>query len=74
MGGFIHFESKDRQGLETHIAIPQVVVDDSPAVSLDNPEKLCIACYFRPERFSCDEVRGYYDKLIYHLVDGLGIE
>ena len=74
MGGFIHFESKDRQGLEAHIAIPQVVVDDSPAVSLDNPEKLCIACYFRPERFSCDEVRGYYDKLIYHLVDGLGIE
>ena len=74
MGGFIHFESKDMQGLEAHIAIPQVVVDDSPAVSLDNPEKLCIACYFRPERFSCDEVRGYYDKLIYHLVDGLGIE
>ena len=74
MGGFIHFESKDRQGLEAHIAIPQVVVDDSPAVSLDNLEKLCIACYFRPERFSCDEVRGYYDKLIYHLVDGLGIE
>ena len=74
MGGFIHFASKDRKGLEAHIAIPQVVVDDSPAVSLDNPEKLCIACYFRPERFSCDEVRGYYDKLIYHLVDGLGIE
>ncbi len=74
MGGFIHFESKDRQGLEAHIAIPQVVVDDRPAVSLVNPEKLCIACYFRPERFSCDEVRGYYDKLIYHLVDGLGIE
>ena len=24
--------------------------------------------------FFVDEVRGYYDKLIYHLVDGLGIE
>ena len=37
-------------------------------------EKLCIACYFRPEKYSCDEVREFYDGLILNLVEGLGIE
>ncbi|MCI8596924.1 MAG: response regulator [Lachnospiraceae bacterium] len=74
MGGFIHFESKGQQGLEAHITIPQGVADDTPAIYLTNPEELCIACYFRPEKYSCDEVRGYYDKLILHLVEGLGLE
>ena len=34
---------------------------------------MCVACYFRPERYSCDEVRGYYDRLILNLLSGLGI-
>lgn len=74
MGGFIHFESDGQQGLHAHIAIPQGVADDSPAIVLSNADELCIACYFRPEKYSCDEVRRYYDKLILSLVDGLGIE
>lgn len=74
MGGFIHFESKEQQGLRAHIAIPQGVADDSPSIVLSNPERLCIACYFRPEKYSCDEVRRYYDKLILHMVERLGIE
>ena len=32
-----------------------------------------MSIYFRPERYSCDEVRGYYDGLIWNLVEGLGI-
>ncbi|MDE7004479.1 MAG: response regulator [Oscillospiraceae bacterium] len=74
MGGFIHFESKGRDGLHAHIAIPQGLVDKRPCIMLNEPEKLCIACYFRPERYSCDEVREYYDGLIYNLVEGLGIK
>ena len=64
MGGFIHFESKGREGLHAHIAIPQGLVDKRPCIMLNEPERLCIACYFRPERYSCDEVREYYDGLI----------
>lgn len=30
MGGFIYFESKEQQGLQAHIAIPQGVADDTP--------------------------------------------
>ncbi len=74
MGGFIHFNSEERQGLSAHIVIPQGVVDERPCIVLNHPEQLCIACYFRPERYVCDEVRGYYDGLIYNLIHGLGIQ
>ncbi len=74
MGGFVHFESKGMDGLHAHIVIPQGVADDTPCIMLPNADELCIACYFRPEKYSCDEVRSYYDKLIASLVEGLGIE
>jgi len=73
MGGFIHFESKGQQGLHARIVIPQGVVDDRPCIVLDHASQACVACYFRPERYSCDEVRGYYDGLIQNLLEGLGI-
>ncbi len=75
MGGFIHFDSKENQrGLQARITIPQSVADNAPAMVLSDPEQLCVACYFRPERFACDEVSNYYDKLIVHLAQGLGLE
>lgn len=74
MGGFVHFESKEQQGLQVHIAIPQGVENDTPCISVSDTSKLCIACFFKPERYSRDEVRKYYDDMILHLVEGLGIE
>ena len=74
MGGFIHFDCKDQEGLSAHIVIPQGVADEQPCIVLNHPEQLCIACYFRPERYSCDEVREYYDGLILNLVEGLGVQ
>ena len=73
MGGFIHFESTERQGLHAHIVIPQGVTDSRPCITLNQPDQLCIACYFKPEKYSCDEVREYYDGLISSLVAGLGV-
>ncbi len=74
MGGFIHFESMEQQGLHIHMAIPQGVEDDTPSVAVPNASKMCIACFFRPEKYSRDEVREYYDNMILHLVEGLGVE
>lgn len=74
MGGFVHFDSGVQEGLQAHITIPQGVVDDTPAMVVSHPEQLCIACYFRPEKFSSDEVRRYYDRMILHMVEGLGLE
>lgn len=73
MGAFIHFDGNGQQGLHAHIVIPQGVADRRPCIVLNHPDQLCIACYFKPEKYSCDEVRGYYDGLILNLVEGLGI-
>lgn len=45
-----------------------------PAIVITHPEHLCITCYFRPEKYSSDEVRRYYDNMILHMVEGLNIE
>ncbi len=74
MGGFVHFESMAQQGLQVHITIPQGVENETPCIQIPDSQKLCIACFFKPERYSRDEVRRYYDRMIFHLVDGLGVE
>ena len=73
MGGFVHFDSQKQQGLHAHIVIPQGVADDRPCIVLNHADQFCIVCYFKPEKYSCDEVREYYDGLILNLVQGLGI-
>ena len=74
MGGFLHFESGTQGGLQVHIAIPQGVADETPSMELTNADEILIACYFRPEKYSCDGVRRYYDRLILHLMEGLDIK
>lgn len=74
MGGFVHFESVEQQGLHVHISIPQGVEDETPCIQVPNASHVCVACFFKPERYSRDEVRRYYDRMILHLVEGLGIE
>ena len=73
MGGFIHFDSGGQQGLLAHMVIPQGVADERPCIVLNHGDEICIGCYFKPEKYSCDEVRGYYDGLIQNLVKGLGV-
>ncbi len=74
MDGFIYFDSGQQQGMQVHITIPQGVEDETPALVVSHPKHICIACYFRPERYSSDEVRRYYDNMIWHMMDGLGVE
>ncbi len=74
MGGFIHFSSSEQQGLQVHITIPQGVEKDTPAMIVTDPKQLCIACYFRPEKYNSDEVKRYYDKMIYHMMEGLNLD
>lgn len=73
MGGFIHFDSNGKRGLHAHIVIPQGVADDRPCITLNRPEEPCVGCYFKPDRYAFDEVRGYYDGLILSLIKGLGV-
>ena len=74
MGGFIHFESGEQRGLQAHITIPQGVEDSRQSIEVSHPERFCIACYFQPEKYNCDEIRKYYDRMILHMIDGLKLE
>lgn len=74
MGGFVHFDSGGEHGLEAHIIIPQGVGSDRPGIEVSDVDKICIACYFKPEKYICDDIRIYYDNMILHMVEGLGIE
>jgi signal transduction histidine kinase/DNA-binding response OmpR family regulator/HPt (histidine-containing phosphotransfer) domain-containing protein len=74
MGGFIHFDSKEQEGLHAQITIPQGVADETPAMIISRPDKLCIACYFRPDKYVSDDVRIYYDNMILHMMKGLHVE
>lgn len=74
MGGFLHCESTENEGTQVHISIPQRVSDDSPSMSLVHPETICAACYLIPDKYGCDKVREYYNRMIRHMAAGLGIE
>ena len=74
MGGFIHFSSKTKEGLHAHIVIPQKVVDRRPCIALNHADQLCIGCLFKPDKYTSDEVKGYYDGLILSLMQGLGVK
>lgn len=64
MGGFIRVESEVGKGTEINISIPQKVSDASPSMSISNEKSLCVAYYFRTEKFSVPMVREYYERMI----------
>ncbi|MBD5445514.1 MAG: response regulator [Lachnospiraceae bacterium] len=74
MGGFMYIESKEELGTQIHISVPQKVVDNSPSMTVNDPEKLCIACYFKADKYERKEVREYYDVMIYRMAMRLGVE
>lgn len=74
MGGFMYIESKEEQGTQVHISVPQKVADETPSMSVENPEELCIVCYFKADKYARKEVREYYDNMIYRMAMSLGIE
>lgn len=71
MEGFIQIESTPGTGTVVSVSIPQKVMDGEPGMVLRNREKLCLACYLRPETCESPEVRSYYNETISHMVQGL---
>ncbi len=64
MGGFIQVESEIGKGTEINISIPQKVSDPSPSMSISNERSLCVAYYFRTDKFGNPMVREYYERMI----------
>ncbi|MDE5823140.1 MAG: response regulator [Lachnospiraceae bacterium] len=74
MGGFMYYSSKENQGTQIHISIPQGVADDTPGMSVNNPRQFCIVCYLRHERYSSSEVLQFYDNVVLHMAEQFGLE
>lgn len=74
MGGAIMVKSKPGRGTTVQIAVPQKVVDESPMVSIQNPEKLNVATYIDMEQFSLVEIRDEYSRMMQHMVEQLKIK
>ena len=73
MNGFMQIESTVESGTTVSVSIPQKVTDATPGIVLKNPEKLCMGFYLLPEKYATLEVRDYYNMLISHVVQGLGL-
>lgn len=74
MGGFLYCKSKELKGTQVHISIPQQVADASPSMAVSASAHFCVACYFKPDKYSREEIREYYNRMIRHIAAGLDIE
>lgn len=73
MGGFMHIDAARGGGTVVQVCVPQKVGDTRPCMSVGNVEKLCVACYLRPEKYRVGAVREYYSRMIEHLASSLHI-
>jgi signal transduction histidine kinase/CheY-like chemotaxis protein len=74
MGGFISIESKIEDGTHVHVTIPQNVKNKQNSITLKGHRTYRIACYFNRDKYARPEIAGYYDRMIAHIQDGLGLE
>ena len=73
MEGFMQIRSEEGCGTVVSVSIPQKVVDQKPMVALKNRERLCLACFLKPEKYETPEVRDYYNEMITHMVEGMDV-
>lgn len=72
--GFMYIQSREGQGTQVHISIPQRVADERPGMQVKNPEELCIACYLKADKYDHKGIGNYYNRMIRNMMVGLGIE
>ena len=73
MGGFISVKSVLGKGSEVQITVPQKVIDETPIVSLKEPEKVRVICLLGLDDYDYAVIRNGYEQLIMHVVNQLGI-
>jgi len=74
MKGFITIDSVRGEGTTVSISIPQKVAIAENCVTMDSSRgQLCIAGFFRFEKYDTPRVREFYSALISNTARGLGI-
>lgn len=72
MEGFMQIKSEGG-GTVVTVSIPQKIKDNKPMITLENRERLCLACFLKPEKYEISEVRDYYNETIAHMVESLDV-
>lgn len=73
MGGFITVKSEFGKGSEIKFVIPQQVVDETPIVSVRDPERINAVVYIDMEQFDRIEIRDEYTFITRHMIEQLGV-
>lgn len=73
MEGFLQIKSEEGRGTAVSVSIPQKIADKKPMVTLKNRERLCLACFLKPEKYEKPEVRDYYNETITHMIEGMDV-
>jgi len=73
MEGFIQVESNTGTGTTVSVSIPQKVLDASSCMEVENRSDLCLGCFLKTDKYEIPEVRGYYNEMISHMVQGLNM-
>ena len=74
LDGFITMDSKEGEGTEVHICIPQVVVVSTPCMSVSvSRSKKVIGTFLKFERFPHPDVREYYSAMMKNVISGLNV-
>lgn len=71
MGGFITVESEPDNGTTVRVSIPQLVVDSSECMSINNIDELCVGAYLHFDKYSNPDVREYYNNMVRNIAEGL---
>ena len=72
MGGFITVKSTPGQGSEFQFTVPQKVVDETPIISLNNPESIRVVSYINMEKYTYAAIRDGYEECIRRMEEQLG--
>ena len=68
MNGFLTIRSERGKGTGLHITIPQKVVDETPCMEIAHADRIRVAFYQDPSKFSVPAVRDYYARMILHII------
>ncbi len=73
MGGFMTIESNKGEGTKVCISIPQKIAEDTPCMSVDQSDELCLASFLHFDKYENPQVRSFYNSVIKNMVQGLGV-
>ncbi len=73
LGGFMIINSEPAKGTKVKVSIPQNVIDPTKCMSLSTKDNISIGAFLQFDKFSNLQVREFYNVMVKHIVQGLGV-